>query len=149
MNYTKNALYPQMKGRLLIDLGDGYQILEEDAYWVFLTISSTGMTFTDWFNNIKSLDLSYFNNDAQHREYSQILIFFLVVMIICASLNLFGWDVQTQGGMIFLVGVFVIAASIPGFLNLNYISPFLWLDKYFVALVYTLFMIGFAAREML
>jgi hypothetical protein len=149
VNYTRDNIYPQVKGRLMVDLGDGWAILEEDAYWIFMTIDSTGLTFTDWLDGLTKLELSYFNNDEQHREYTYILIFFLVVMIICASLNLFGWDVQTSGGMIFLVGVLVIIGSIPGLLNLAYISPFGWVDKYFVAMIYTLFMIGFAAREMI
>lgn len=146
--YVLNETYPTVKGRLWVDVGNGYQILEDDAYWKFITIDSTGMTFTDWMGGLTKLPLSYFNNDEQHQEYTYILLFFLVVMIICASLNLFGWDVQTEGGMIFLVGIMVIIASVPGLLTLNYISPFHWIDKYFVAMVYTMFMIGFGAREL-
>jgi hypothetical protein len=137
-----------MRGRLLIDTGDGYKILEDDAYWVFMSYNNTGMTVTDWFNGLTQLDLSYFNNDEQHREYSQILIFFLVAMIICAVLNVAGWDIQTQGGMIFLVGTLVWVASVPGFLNLANISPYPIVDKFFVAIIYSMFMIGFGARSM-
>jgi hypothetical protein len=38
-------------------------------------------------------------------------------------------------------------ASVPGFLNLANISPFTIMDKYFVAVVYTMFMVGFGARN--
>jgi hypothetical protein len=147
--YVPNAIYPQMKGRLLIDTGNGYEILEEDAYWRRLNYNTTGLTFTDWFNSMNStnLDLSYFNNDEQHREYTNILIFFLIVMIICASLNSAGWDIQTSGGMIFLVGILVWIASVPGFLMLSDISPYQFVDQYFVAIIYTMFMIGFGSRS--
>jgi len=147
VSYTVNETYPKIKGRLLIDVGEGYQLLEDDAYWALLTFNSTGMTFTDWFNSIKEFDLSYFNNNEQHREYTQILLFFLVAMIICAGMNVMGWDIQTNGGMIYLIGALVILASIPGFLTLNYISPYVWIDQYFVAIVYTFFMIGFGLRS--
>jgi len=150
--YTINNTYPQIKGRLLVDIGDGYQILEEDAYWVILEVDSTGMTIKDWLGNLKSFDLKYFAGGSdevkqQHREYTQILLFFLIVTIICATLNMTGWDIQTNGGMIFLIGFFVWIASFAGFLNLAYISPFLFIDKYFVALIYSMFMIGFATRS--
>lgn len=143
-----SSSYKQFKGRLSIDIGDGYQILEEDAYWIIQSVDTTGMTLSDWFNGLTNFDLSYFNNNEQHREYTNILIFFLIVMIICAVLNVAGWDIQTQGGMIILVGALVWMASIPGFLNLAYITPIDLLNKYFVAIVYTLFMIGFATRNM-
>ena len=150
--YTINNTYPQIKGRLLVDMGEGYQILEEDAFWVVLEVDSTGMTIKDWLGNLKSFDLKYFaggSNEVkqQHREYTQILLFFLVLTIICAALNMTGWDIQTNGGMIFLIGFFVWIASFAGFLNLAYISPFAFIDKYFVALIYSMFMIGFATRS--
>ncbi len=146
--YSMSSTYPKVKGRLLIDVGNGYQLLEDDAYWAYLPFNATGMTFTDWFNGMKTLDLSYFNNDDQHREYTYILVFFLFVMIVCAVMNYAGWDIQNPGGMIFLVGTMVWIASVPGFLTLNYISPYLWIDKYFVAGVYSLFMIGYATRNL-
>jgi hypothetical protein len=142
-----NESYPQIKGRLLVDLGNGYQILEEDAFWTYQNFTSTGLTFTDWFNGIKQADLRYFNNNEQHREYTQILLFFLTVMIICAVMNTFGWDIQTQGGMIYLVGFMTWIASIPGFLTLSGISPFGLVDQYFVAVIYLMFMIGFGIRS--
>lgn len=145
--YSMSSTYPKVKGRLLVDIGEGYQLLEDDAYWAFLEFNSTGMTFTDWFNGLKTGDLTYFNNDEQHREYTHILLFFLFVMIVCAVLNIAGWDIQNQGGMIFLVGTLVWIASIPGFLTLSNISPFVWIDKFFVAGVYSLFMIGYATRS--
>jgi len=147
-SYTPSNTYPQIKGRLLVDIGDGYQILEEDAFWFLLDYNTTGSTFTDWFNSIQQLDLALFNNNEQHREFTNILLFFLIVMIIVAVLNQAGWDVQTNGGMIYLVGGMVWFASVPGFLTLSGISPWSLMDKYFVALVYSLFMGGFALRNL-
>lgn len=146
INYSMN--YTQVKGRLLVDLGDGYKILEDDAKWRLVQYNTTGMTMIDWFRGLDELEVSYFNNDEQHREYTYILLFFLVVMIICAVLNRMGWDIQTNGGMIFLVGILVWAASVPGFLTLSDISPFAIIDRFFVAIIYTMFMIGFAMREL-
>jgi len=146
--HSMSSDYARMKGRLLIDVGNGYQLLEDDAYWAYLSFNSTGMTFNDWFKGLKTSDLSYFNNDDQHREYTYILLFFLFVMIVCSVLNVAGWDIQNPGGMIFLVGTIVWIASIPGFLTLNYISPYVWIDQYFVAGVYSLFMIGYATRNL-
>lgn len=146
INYSMN--YSKVKGRLLVDLGDGYKILEDDAYWSLVEYNTTGSTLLDWFRGLDELEVSYFNDDEQHREYTYILLFFLVVMIICASLNRMGWDIQTNGGMIFLVGILIWAASISGFLTLSDISPFAIIDKFFVAIIYTMFMIGFAMREL-
>lgn len=146
INYSMN--YTQVKGRLLVDLGDGYKILEDDAKWRLVQYNTTGSTLLDWFRGLDELEVSYFNDDEQHREYTYILLFFLVVMIICAVLNRMGWDIQTNGGMIFLVGILVWAASVPGFLTLSDISPFAIIDRFFVAIIYTMFMIGFAMREL-
>ena len=146
-SYTINSTYPKIKGRLLVDLGDGYQVLEDDAYWTLLEIDTTGATIKDWFEGLTSGDLSYFNNNEQHREYTQILLFFLLVAIICAVLNTAGWDIQTSGGMIFLIGIFVWIASVPGFLILSGATPWDALDKYLIAIIYSMFMIGFATKE--
>ena len=139
----------KIRGRLLVDIGEGYVILEDDAFWRLIKYNTTGSTMMDWFKGLNILELSYFNNDEDHREYTYILIFFLIVAIICASLNRLGWDIQTNGGMIFLIGILVWLASIPGFLTLKNISviQFPILDQYYVAIVYTLFMIGFGVRE--
>ena len=152
--YTPNQNYPRMKGRLLVDIGDGYQILEEDAYWVFIPYETTGSTFMDFFNRTTNIDLKYFagSDDSdeiktQHREYTYILVFFLIVAIVCAVMNQAGWDIQTNGGMIFLMGCFIWIASVTGFLNLEGISPMTIVDKYFLALTYSMFMAGFALRE--
>jgi hypothetical protein len=152
VEYTPNASYPQIKGRLLVDIGEGYQILEEDAYWTYLPYNSTGITFTDWFNSLTNISLDEFNGGSdeikiQHREYTYILLFFLICTILCAVLNYAGWDIHTGGGMIYLMGFFVWAASVPGFLTLSGISPIDLLNKYFLAVIYTMFMIGFIARE--
>jgi len=152
VNYEVNGTYPQIKGRLLVDLGDGYQILEEDAFWISLSVNSTGLTLTNWFNGLKTFDLRYFIGETdeiktQHREYTQILLFFLIATIICSVLNQLGWDIQTSGGMIFILGGLVWVASIVGFLTLISISPFSFIDKYFVAFIYTFFMIGYATRS--
>lgn len=146
IDYSMN--YSIVKGRLLVNLGDGYQILEDDAFWRLVQYNTTGSTLIDWFKGLSQLELSYFNNDEQHREYTYILLFFLVVMIICAVLNRMGWDIQTNGGMIFLVGILVWGASVPGFLTLNDLTPFVLVNKFFVAIVYSMFMIGFAMREL-
>lgn len=150
--YTPNATYPQMKGRLLVDVGEGYKILEEDAFWVFLAYNSTGLTLTDWFHSINSssMDLRYFNDNDQHREFTYILIFFLVLMIIVAVLNVAGWDIQTRGGMIILIDLIIIVASVPGFLSLAGISISLspFIDQYFVAIVFTMYTIGYMSRSL-
>jgi hypothetical protein len=148
-SFTPNSTYPQIRGRLLVDIGEGYQILEEDAYWILIPYTTTGMTLTDWFDGLTKLDLSYFGDNEQHREYTYILVFFLIVMLICAVLNVAGWDIQTSGGMIFLVGVLIWIASIPGFINLSGISPYPIIDKYFVAIIFSMFMIGFAGRNLM
>lgn len=146
--FSINTTYPKFKGRLLVDVGNGYQILEEDAYWAYLAINTTGMTVTDWFNGLTSLDLKYFNDNDQHREYTYVLFFFLMVTIICSVLNYAGWDNQSPGSMILLVWLLVLVASVPGFLTLSGLSPYAWLDKYFVAFVYTFFMVGYFTRVM-
>lgn len=148
VSYNVNSTYPKMKGRLMVDLGSGYQILEDDVYWIYKAIDTTGMTIKDWFNDLKTFDLSYFNNDPDHREYTYILIFFLFVAIIIAVLNQTGWDIQTQGGMIYLMGILIWIASVPGFLTLNGISPYGSIDKYFVAVIYSFFMIGYGGRNL-
>jgi hypothetical protein len=147
-SYTPDSSSPQIKGRLLVDIGEGYQILEEDAYWILLSYNTTGMTITDWFNEIQQTPLSYFNGDEQHREYTNVLIFFLIVMIVCGALNLAGWDIQTNGGMVFLVGIMVWIASVPGFLTLAYISPFELVNQYFLAIILTMFMVGYYTRSL-
>jgi hypothetical protein len=69
-------------------------------------------------------------------------------MIVCGALNLAGWDIQTNGGMVFLVGIMVWIASVPGFLTLAYISPFELVNQYFLAIILTMFMVGYYTRSL-
>jgi hypothetical protein len=142
-----------MHGRLLVDLGSGYQILEEDAYWILEPVNGTGSTLLDWMKSIQNLPLSFFNNDVNHQEFSNIIIFFLIVTIIIATLNQFGFELSNRGGMIWLMCLFVWFASIPGFLNMSNLfgsvqaGPFPIVYQYFLAVVYTLFCVGYTARS--
>lgn len=143
--------YSQINGRLLINTGTGYQILEDDAAWRYLAVNSTGMTLSDWFNSFNSTSLSptYFNNDEGHRSYTYIIIFFLLVTILTAVLNSMGFDLTSPGAMLWLIGLFVFMASIGGFLDLtgSLNTPFAFVNKYFIAIIYSMFMIGYLARS--
>lgn len=147
-NYSSSLDYQIIKGRLLIDIGDGWVQLEDDANWIFEPTNTTGSTFTDFFNGLKVMDLEFFNDNPNHRDYTYILIFFLVTTIICAVMNHAGWDIQERGGMVFLMWIFVVIASIPGFLTFNDISNWDWFNQYYFAFVYSCFVIGYFTRRM-
>jgi len=148
-NYSSSLDYQIIKGRLLIDIGDGWVQLEDDANWIFETTNTTGSTLTDFFVGLKTMDLELFNDNPNHRDYTYILIFFLVTTIICAVMNYAGWDIQERGGMVFLMWIFVVIASIPGFLTFNDISNWDWFNQYYFAFVYSCFVIGYFTRRMI
>ena len=139
--------YKQLKGVLYIDIGNGYEILEGDAYWIFEPTNSTGMTISDFFKDVANFDLSYFGNDETHREYTMIVLFFLATMILMAFLSRLGWDLTSNGGTILVLLIMTWIASIPGFLTLSGVSPFPFIDKFFIAICLSMFVGGWSIRN--
>lgn len=138
--------YKKLKGTLYIDIGNGYEILEGDPMWILEPTNSTGMTISDFFRDVSTLDLNYFGNDSTHREYTMIVLFFMFCMIVMAGLSMTGWDLTSNGGTLLILLIFTWIASIPGFLTLSGVSPFSFIDQYFIAICLSAFMGGHLFR---
>lgn len=143
------AGYKRIKGRYSVDVGNGYFVLDADNVWILENWNATGTTLFDFLNDLTNINISNYGNDVTHQEYTNIVGFFFFLMLILASLSFFtGWDMANPGGIIVLVAILTWIGSFAGLLNLNMITGFAWLNKYFIALIFTFFAVGYAGRRL-
>lgn len=143
--------YKVITGRYSINIGGGYFVVDADAYWFLMPLNKSGTTLVDFFTDLKNTDLGLFGEDTGHREYTMIVLTFLIIVITCASLSYAGWDMATQGGILLLLLPLIWIASTAGFLALEYpkpLTPFTLVNQYFIALIVTLYALGYAVRRL-
>lgn len=130
-----------------IDIGDGYFILDADAYWIIMETNiperGTILAFFKYARN-----LNEFGNDNNRQEYSRIVFFFLMLSIILGFISYTtGWDFSTSGGSIVFLCFLIILGSYGGFLTLSYTGVNGWMDKHVVALITSLFTAGYVLNK--
>ncbi len=131
-----------------INTGSGYYILDADAYWIIMTtnIPERG-TLTSFFKYAR--ELNEFGNDNNRQEFSRVVFFFLMLAILMAFISITtGWDLITTGGSLVFMNFIIVFGSYAGFLTLSYTGINGWMDQYVVALITSLFTIGFIFNKM-
>jgi len=126
-----------------VDIGEGYFILDADAYWgiIDMNIPERG-TLVAFFKHAR--ELNQFGNDDNRQEYSRIVFFFLMLSIIMGYISYnTGWDFSTAGGSMCFMTFLIIFASYGGFLTISYTGANNWLDQYVVALITSLITGGY------
>jgi len=137
-----------IRARFSADVGDGYFILDADAYWAILTTDiPTRGTIKSFFQNLRNLDL--FGDDAGRQEYSRIILFFLVLFIIMGAICYkTGWDMQTAGGGLLFAVPLIWIASVAGFFSMSYTGTSPFIDKYSVAMISSLIGFGYMFNKL-
>ena len=93
-------------------------------------------------------NLNEFGEDENRQEYSRIVFFFLMLSIIMGIISYTtGWDFSTAGGSIGFLTFLVWMASYGGFLTLSYTGINGWMDQHVVAMITTLFALGFILNK--
>ena len=130
-----------------VDMGEGYIILDADAYWSVMTtnIPNRG-TLVSFFKYAR--ELNEFGNDSNRQEFSRIVFFFLMLSIVMGYISYStGWDFSTAGGAIGFMTFIIIFASYGGFLRISYTGTNAWMDQYVVALITSLFAAGYILNK--
>lgn len=140
LNTTINKLW----GRYSLDFGEGYVIIDQDAYWILIDyVSRTSLWH--FFKDIKNI--KEFGDDEGRQEYSRIVLFFAVLIIGFAAVSkVTGWDASNPGGMLLLLCGVIWIASFPGFLTLTNVTPWDKLDRYIVAFIVSLITVGYSTN---
>jgi len=140
--FTGQVKY-KLWGRYYIDIGDGYFLIDRDAMWITnITDYSSDMTIWDTLNKLRAL--KEFGGDDGRQEYSRVVGFFFLLILIWGFLTYStGWDMQNPGGIMIFLCCFIWIGSFTGFLNLSNISLHPMLDKYAVAMMITLITMGY------
>jgi len=124
----------KMWGEYSLDIGGGYIIVDGDAYWHLITRNSSQGTIWNSLNRMRTLDM--FGDESGRQEFSRVILFFLVLMILLGFLSYStGWDAVSAGGTILIITILIWMASFTGFLELSNLSKFEFIDKYFVAYI--------------
>lgn len=136
-----------VRGVYSVDIGDGYFVLDADAYWVVMKTNipprGTLMAFFKYAKN-----LNEFGDDTNRQEYSRIVLFFLMLSIIMGVICYnTGWDFSTAGGAMGFMTFIILIASYGGFLTLSYTGVNGWMDQYVVALITSLFCGGYILNK--
>ena len=136
-----------IRGIYSVDIGDGYFVLDADAYWLIMTtnIPERG-TIVAFFKYVRNLN--EFGSDDNRQEYTRVVFFFLMLSIIMGSICYStGWDFSTAGGSMIFLTFLIIIASYGGFLTLSYTGINGWMDQYVVALITGLITGGYVLNK--
>ena len=147
--------HTRLWGQFYLDVGDGYQMVEGDAYWYNITSDIATGTLLSALQRLGSEDLSIFGENCDpgepcRAEYSRIIFFFFALFIGFGMISLnTGWDFSTRGGMILALFPIILFASIVGLLRIDMImveSEFL--KQYTAAIIAAFFTLGWIFNEL-
>ena len=118
---TYNATPGQnLRGRYFVDIGEGYIMIEGDAFWrlISIDISATG-TIKDFWQNFRLLFDEWHDPDvdvSNKLEYSRIVFIFLMLAIVLALFNKFSgnYDGQYPGAFAIAITVIIWMGSLAG-----------------------------------
>lgn len=140
--------YERLWGIYYVDMGDGFTILESDAYWYNITSNMSDYTIKSFMERLR--EMNYFGDEncesgePCRAEYSRIIAFFVLLMILlCALSYSTGWDFSTGGGLVLILFPVILFASYTGWLRIDMFILNDWWDKYFVVMIAGLFTFGF------
>lgn len=131
-----------------VNIGEGFFILDSDAYWILMVVNIPDRgTLTSFFTHLR--DLNEFGSDNNRQEYSRIVFFYLILAIVMASISrATNWDLINIGGSLVFMNFIIIFGSYAGFLTLSYTGVNGWMDQYVVALITSLFTVGFIFNKL-
>jgi hypothetical protein len=137
----------KMFGRFSLDTGEGYFVIDSDAYWITnITDYSSDGTLWDGINRLRNIP--EFGGESGRVEFSRITFFFLILVVLYSALSFMtGWDFATPGGVLLVLTGIVWFASFTGFLDLSGLTQWDFIDKYIVAFTLSLFTIGWSLRQ--
>ena len=140
--------YANLRGVYYIDIGDGYGVIDSDAYWIIMDVDIPPRgTIYAFFQHIRNLRL--FGDDSGRQEFTRVILFFTILMIVMGALSYStGWDFSTAGGCLMILFPIIAIASIAGFFTLNYTGFSSFTDKYTIALISGLVGIGYALNKL-
>lgn len=131
-----------------VNIGEGFFILDADAYWILMVVNIPDRgTLTSFFVHLR--DLNEFGSDNNRQEFSRIVFFYLILAIVMASISrATNWDLINIGGSLVFMNFIIIFGSYAGFLTLSYTGINGWMDQYVVALITSLFTVGFIFNKL-
>ena len=133
---------PNLRGKYSLNIGEGYFVVDADAFWgIMETDFPERGTIKEFFSHLRDLD--EFGDDEGRAEFSRIIMFFLILVVVLGIMTkTTGWDFSTQGGAILLLFPIILIASVAGFFTISYM-PWAggdailetWMQKYTIALI--------------
>lgn len=147
--------HSRLWGQFYLDVGDGYQMVEGDAYWYNITSNIATGTLLSFFQRIGTEDLGIFGENCApgepcRAEYSRIVFFFFALFLLFGMISLnTGWDFGSRGGLIIALFPIVLFASIVGLLRIDMImvtSEFM--KQYTAAIIAGFFTLGWIFNEL-
>jgi hypothetical protein len=141
--------YDELWGKYYINIGEGLFLIDADNKWKIQNISKPDRgTIYDFIKNIQKVD--NFGKDAEG-EFSRIVWVFLIMMLTLGVISkTTGWDLISDGGLLWIFLPMLWILSVPGFLEIRVINldSFAQVNKYFVAFLATCFIGGFALNDL-
>lgn len=136
----------ELWGVYSVDLGAGFIAIDADIKWRIHDIDKPSRgTLYDFLDRFD--ELSLFGDDTEGEFTRIVLVFFFMLLVLATISYSTGWDFATNGGLLPVFLPMIWIASITGLLILDGVSPFTQLDKYFVALVTTLLVVGYVLND--
>ncbi|MCK4501322.1 hypothetical protein KAU11_12550, partial [Candidatus Babeliales bacterium] len=156
--------HTRLWGQFYLDLGDGYYMVEGDAYWYNITSDIATGTLKSFFEHLLNdeISTSVFGDACKsgepcRAEYSRIVFFFFALFLTFGMISLkTGWDFSTRGGMIIALFPIILFASMMGLLRIDLNLPSLELfpelaeaiRQYLSAIIAAFFTLGWIFNEL-
>lgn len=148
--YTASNISIRMK--ISINVGSGYMVIDNDAYWVIMSLT-TKERGTIWSFIWYSKDLKQWGSGTRG-ELSRILLFYILLFVVLAWISInTNYDVASAGGVMWISCMAIWLFSAVGFLDLNYtvessVYPLVgnvgaFMNKYTIAIFSTLLTLGY------
>lgn len=125
-----------------------YMIIESDAMWILLeTNVNQASVLSNFFSQMKNLPM--WGSDSNHQEYTRLVSFFVILMILMAIFSYFTqYDAIYPGIGIFLVWAMILLANWGGWFVMNFGNSTLLSNPGFqqwaIFIIASLFLAGYA-----
>lgn len=144
-SYTDLNNSYQLNSYLYLDLGKGYGLLKAKDPWLFENYTAnTNMNFFDLLSGFN--DMSEWGATHNRQEFSKIVAFFFIIIILIGGITYFtGYDFAQPGSALILLWGLITLGSFAGIFTIQGLSipQFQFFDKYTVWFITSFLTWGF------
>lgn len=141
-----------MKGKYYIDIGNGFILVEADARWRTVNITTSGSGTFTFFNDLK-FALDNWGDNENTKDFNRLVVIFFILCILISAANYFtGFDSANPGSFLAFLTAIVFGGSVSDGINgqgLFYFNNFTgnsWINNYILLVLMIVITVGLFIR---